>query len=90
MSKLKNIIFDLGNVLLDIDFELTIQAFRNLGFPHFEHMYSLHEIDTFFEKFERGQVTVNTFYEVLGKIGKEGISKEEITKAWNTMLLLPM
>lgn len=36
MAELKNIIFDLGGVLLDIDYSKTEKAFQQLGFEHFK------------------------------------------------------
>ena len=87
MQNFKNIIFDFGGVLIDIDFRLTIDAFHQIGFPAFEHMYSQYEADQLFRKLEKGEVSDQDFYEVMLKVGKEGLSQEDIRKAWNALLL---
>ncbi len=82
-----NIIFDLGGVLINLDFDKTTNAFRELGFPHFENMFSQFKADQLFEKLEKGQLTREDFFTVLRKVGKEGISNLQIEIAWNSMLL---
>ena len=49
MTDTKNIIFDLGGVLLDIDFQKTIDAFKKLGIENFEEMFSQINADELFE-----------------------------------------
>ena len=86
MAIIKNILFDLGGVLLDIDYVKTKTAFENLGFNHFEKMYSQYAADELFEKLETGHITEDDFYGHLLK-GKTHLQKENITQAWNAMLL---
>ncbi len=50
MQKIENIIFDLGGVLLDIDYNLTRIAFEKLGVIHFDEMYSQANADQAFSK----------------------------------------
>ncbi|MEO6537644.1 MAG: HAD family phosphatase [Ferruginibacter sp.] len=86
MANTKNIIFDLGGVLLNIDYQKTFDAFRQLGFTHFEHMYSQYTADALFKKLETGKISKEDFYKTL--INQlPGISEQDITEAWNAMLL---
>lgn len=87
MSELKNIIFDLGGVLIDLDFQKSTENFRKLGFPHFEKMYSQFKVDQLFEKLETGAVSEEEFYTVLLKVGNEGSRAEDIKFSWNSLLL---
>ena len=102
MAELQNIIFDLGGVLLNIDYEKTSRAFHTLGFPAFENMYSQFTADRLFQKLETGAISEQDFYRILiearlreqgGKEDKretEGggnIFPEEVKHAWNSMLL---
>ncbi len=87
MSQIKNILFDLGGVLLDIDYNLTTQAFHRLGYPHFEEMYSQYNANLLFEKLETGHVSEGTFYAAMQAIPPVKPSREEITTSWNAMLL---
>ncbi|MFT3909667.1 MAG: HAD family phosphatase [Ferruginibacter sp.] len=87
MSALKNIIFDLGNVLIDLDFTKPPAAFKELGFPHFELMYSQFKVDQVFEKLEKGILDEKKFYTIMLKVGKEGTTVDQVKTAWNSMLL---
>ena len=40
MKKIDNIIFDLGNVILDIDYQSTIKAFEKIGIENASILYS--------------------------------------------------
>ena len=87
MANYQHIIFDLGGVLINLDYGKTNDAFINLGFPHFDHMFSQFTADRFFEKLETGQIDTETFYKVIMAIGKPGLTREEVRDAWNAMLL---
>jgi putative hydrolase of the HAD superfamily len=86
MAVLKNIIFDLGGVLIDVDYNKTNEAFKNLGFTHFEKMYSQFTADKLFEKLETGHISEEDFYKQLLH-QQEGISAPDIKAAWNAMLM---
>ena len=40
MKNIDNIIFDLGNVILNIDYQNTIDAFEKIGVPNASIFYS--------------------------------------------------
>lgn len=79
------IIFDLGGVLLNIDYHLTINAFKKLGFTDFENTFSQFKQSNISDLYETGKITSVTFYEAI--IKDKQISFEEFTKAWNALLL---
>lgn len=87
MSRLQNIIFDLGGVLINLDFSKTTNAFHELGFPHFEEMFSQHKADQLFRKLEKGEISNSDFYEVMLKVGNDSITEVQIRHAWNSLLL---
>ena len=86
MAVPKNIIFDFGGVLLDLDFNLTFQAFHQLGFSHFEDMFTQYTANDLFKKLEKGLISNNEFYQALIKL-QPNITEGEIKEAWNAMLL---
>ena len=43
INGIKHIIFDLGGVILNIDYQLTSQAFKQLGVNNFDELYSQKE-----------------------------------------------
>jgi putative hydrolase of the HAD superfamily len=87
MASYRNIVFDLGGVLLDINYQLAIDAFEQLGFPKFENMYSQFSADQLFSKLEKGEVSPDTFYEVMQKAGREGLTRQQVKHAWNSLIL---
>src|SRR5690606_37231341 len=87
MKNFKNILFDSGAVLYDINYQLTINAFNHLGFHHFENMFSQNKINSFFDYFEKGQINEDAFYDILMKESTIAIERVDIKNAWNKMLL---
>ena len=87
MEKLKNIIFDLGGVLINLDFSKTTSAFLDLGFPHFEKMYSQFKVDQLFERLEKGLISDKDFYMVMLSVGHDALKAGHIRDAWNGLLL---
>jgi glucose-1-phosphatase len=87
MQKIENIIFDLGGVLLNIDYNLTRQAFERAGVSHFDEMYSQSNADELFKRLETGKITPAAFYIELNKCTGLDMTPMEIDTAWNAMLL---
>ena len=88
MSKpIKNIIFDLGGVFLNIDFSLTSKAFIDLGVFQFNEMFTQHFSNPLFELLETGKITEAEFYEAFRQETKMPLTNEQIKNAWNALLL---
>jgi putative hydrolase of the HAD superfamily len=86
MKKIKNVIFDLGGVFIDIDFKATEKAFVSLGVTDFNDYYSQHTASTLFEDLETGKASPEEFYERFRKETGVELSDDEIRDAWNAML----
>jgi len=86
-SGIRQIIFDLGGVLLNIDYAATEHAFEALGISDFKARYSQLSQDSFFDDWETGRLSRAQFFEGLRNAGCESLSEEQITGAWNAMLL---
>lgn len=87
MAQTKNIIFDLGGVLLDLDFQRSIDAFEKLGLKNFENMFSQFKADELFEKLETGRLSEADFYAAVKKRTEKTITEAEIDHAWNALIL---
>ena len=87
VNPINAIIFDLGGVLLDINYWLTIKAFNNLGCSDFESIYTQQKQSQLFDDFETGKVSSETFRKSLQKQMQFSISNVEFDNAWNKMLL---
>jgi len=83
----KNIIFDLGGVILNIDYSLAANAFKNLGITDFEELYSQTQQNKLFDLFEKGQLSSSHFRAEIKKQFKKNIEDLTIDTAWNAMLL---
>ena len=87
MAAIKNIIFDLGGVLLDLDYNKTFLAFREMGVENFEQMFTQFHVNELFEKLETGKISEDEFYETVKKLIPHPVSNEQVTKAWDAMML---
>lgn len=87
MTNIKNIIFDLGGVLLNIDTSKTNAAFEALGVSDFKNNYSLHKMDMVFEQLETGKISEEAFYNSIKTLSKQPISSNQVRDAWNALLL---
>jgi glucose-1-phosphatase len=84
---INNIIFDLGGVLLNIDYQATIKAFKHLGITNFDEMYAQAAQDQIFDSFDKGQISAQVFRDELRRITGLPLTDESIDHAWNAMLL---
>ncbi|NOY50115.1 MAG: HAD family phosphatase [Chlorobi bacterium] len=82
---IKNIIFDFGGVVLDIDEQLTINEFLKLGLDHPEKAHSS-EFTELVRKFERGIFTPDIFRNRLRNLLDLSATDQEIDDAWNALL----
>ena len=87
MTETKNIIFDLGGVLLNIDFEKSVTAFKKLGIENFDEMFSQFKADELFEKLETGNISKPDFYTAIKKRTAGNISDTQIENAWNALIM---
>lgn len=84
---IKHIIFDLGGVLLNIDYNLTEQAFKQLGITNFHELYSQLQQTSLFNDLEIGKISKHDFAYQLRATTNLDLPDEKIFKAWNAMLL---
>jgi len=81
------LIFDLGGVILNIDYDRTRRAFENLGVHHFREMYSQAGADPLFQSLEKGTIDEKVFYEGIRQRSGLDLADEQIRDAWNEILL---
>jgi putative hydrolase of the HAD superfamily len=87
MEAIKNIIFDLGGVVLNIDFDRAAQAFREAGLDDFEQLYSRAVQSELFDRLERGKISPEDFRKELRKLAGIQLSDSLIDRCWNALLL---
>lgn len=86
MEKIKNIIFDLGGVFLEVDYHRTERAFVALGVSNFHDLFTHHHANPVFELLETGKVTPAQFYELFRQASGTTLTDGQIRTAWNAML----
>jgi putative hydrolase of the HAD superfamily len=87
MKATKNIIFDLGGIFLNLNYQLTKDLFIEYGITDFDDLFTQHHANDLFEDLEKGKITPAEFYDAFRKETKTELSNEEIKKAWNAMLV---
>lgn len=87
MANTKNLIFDLGNVLYDIDFVKMYDAFEQLGIPNFENHFTLNKSDQIFFDLEKGLISETAFCNGFNKLYQLNLSHQQIIDAWNALLV---
>ncbi len=84
---IKNIIFDLGGVIMNIDFKKTENAFAELGFADFKQYMTQFHITPFFEDYETGKIDDAAFVKGIQEIAGRPLTEAQIVGAWNALLL---
>jgi HAD superfamily hydrolase (TIGR01509 family) len=87
MSEIKNIIFDLGGVIINLDTAKTISEFNKLSKLPFEAIYTQLQQSTIFDLFDKGLISESDFFVELKKVTQSTASESELKQAWNAMLL---
>lgn len=86
-ENIRNIIFDFGGVICNIDIKLSEEKFRELGFKGFNPSYNVEENEDVFRKLEGGKITVPEFTGTLKKHLDPAVTDEQVIAAWNAMIL---
>jgi putative hydrolase of the HAD superfamily len=86
-NSIKNLIFDFGGVICNIDLELTKQAFSRLGLKKFDTEQSIIKSSGLFEELETGQISPGQFRVELRNFFDHPVADQQIDAAWNALLL---
>ena len=87
MAAIKNLIFDLGNVLYDIDFKQMNVAFASIGIEGMDKHFTLNKSHQLFLDLEMGFVNEQKFYEGVRALVNLPLTNEQIQFAWNALLM---
>ena len=87
LKHIKNIIFDLGGVIINLDTENTIHEFNKLSAIPFESVYTQKQQTELFNQFDKGEISDYDFFKTLREILRYTGDDEDLLYAWNAMLL---
>lgn len=85
-SSFKNILFDLGGVILDLNVNGTLESFLNLGFPRELLNYPENFYTDIFYNYETGKVTTAEFRDSVRQFAGVEFSDGDFDEAWCAML----
>lgn len=87
MKNIKNIIFDLGGVIINLDINKTIAEFNKISEVRFEDYYTQAKQSELFNLLDKGRISEEEFFEELKKEIRFRGGDEKLLAAWNAMLL---
>lgn len=84
---IKNIIFDFGGVLLDLDRQRCIDNFEKLGLKNTNELIGNFAQQGIFMQLEKGLISPSEFRERIKELIGKDVQDEQIDAAWNSFLL---
>ena len=87
MKNIRNIIFDFGGVILDIDTVQTLNQLKSLGVKDLDIFQSPEFQHEVMGKFERGVLTPEVFRDKVRSFIGNSLCDQDIDDAWNALLL---
>ena len=84
---IRHIIFDLGGVLLNVNYEASIKAFQQLGVKDFDVFFTKAKQGKLFDQLDRGEITPGEFRDAIRQISSLPLADRQIDEAWNAMLM---
>jgi glucose-1-phosphatase len=85
--KFKAVIFDFGNVIINIEFQRIYQTFAKFTSKPIAYIEKRITEDQIFRRYESGQFTDEEFREVIRQTLGFPLSDHEVDTAWNAILL---
>lgn len=82
MTKIKNIVFDLGGVLVDLDHDQAVRRFEEIGVTDAKQLLDPYEQKGIFLEVENGTITADEFCRKLCAHTGKDLTYEQIKYAW--------
>ena len=82
MGKIKNIVFDLGGVILDLDRDRAVRRFEQIGLSDAEELIDPYHQKGIFLDLEEGRIDRNEFYRLLREHMRKDVPEKDIDYAW--------
>ena len=87
MQGIKNIIFDLGGVIINLDNQRTEDAFTSLGVKDFRSYFGHGHAVSFFKEYEVGRLSDQQFVDSIRQLTGLSVPDQAIVDSWNALLL---
>ena len=86
-DKIRNVIFDLGGVVIDLDRDRAVRALEDLGFEGADDMLGLYGQKEPFLGLETGETPAGEFFDIMRSRMNPGVTDKEMTEAINEFLV---
>ena len=87
MAFFKNVVFDLGGVIIDLAVENTINEFSRLTGRTSSQIWEAYRAHDEFIQYEKGMISDEEFRQALCRIFSIKASTEDLDQSWNAMLV---
>ena len=84
---IKNLILDLGGVILNVSYHRVVETFKSYGIEDFDKIYTQANQVEIIDKFEEGKCSIAEFRDGIRALVKQPLTDEQIDKAWFAMIL---
>lgn len=86
MAKIKNLIIDLGGVVIDLDRDRCVRAFQQMGIEDADKMLDLYRQEEPFLSIETGRISTAAFYDEIRRRCASDICDTDIERAFESFL----
>jgi putative hydrolase of the HAD superfamily len=87
MSKIKNIVFDLGGVVIGINEPAAVKRFKEAGISNIEELIDPYRQKGLFSRFENGSLSREDFYVEICKMTGKNIDGKDIDRGFHDWLI---
>ncbi|MEA4967741.1 MAG: HAD family phosphatase [Bacteroidaceae bacterium] len=87
MSEIKNLLLDLGGVVLNVDYHKMVDVFKEYGIMDFDKHFTQAKQVEIIDKFEEGKCSIEEFRNGIRDLVKVDLTDEQIDNAWFSMIL---
>ncbi len=85
MANIKNLLLDMGGVILDVDYNKIAEVFDTYGIDA-KSLYTQKTQLPLIDNFEIGKISPAEFRDGIRELVKKQLSNEQIDSAWNSMI----
>ncbi|MCB2219878.1 MAG: HAD family phosphatase [Bacteroidetes bacterium] len=86
LTRIKNIVFDFGGVIINIDHHKVENAFKELGIHDFDRLFSQASQSELFQKLEVGLISEQEFRDDIRKLTGLKINDDRLDNTWNQII----
>ncbi|WP_369384657.1 HAD family hydrolase, partial [Phocaeicola paurosaccharolyticus] len=87
MSKIRNIIFDFGGVILDLDRENAVRKFKSIGVNKADEYLDKYHQKGIFLQCENGEIGEMEFVEKLRALCNKDLTYQQVYDGWNAFIV---